>query len=220
MNLITLNTELLKEKNFFYLCKKHISLLLCCFCFISVVNSQNNTAYSYVASNSKVVGLKKGFTKTILHKKSKVFIKENVPFYGLNQLTNTELIVFKSTRKYFRASSKQFVVGKAKAKIKEKLLKNHICFSPIGKNSYQYNFWYNKLVIASLHQKNNKRKKTYTALKVKKNTAVLALLKAHIKNSNTKPFFNSSLVRNLYCLVTTYSRPPPNPKKYAITAIA
>ena len=129
MNLTSLNTQLLKEKNFFCLCKKHISLLLCCFCFIVSLHSQNNTTNLYVAQNTKAVGLQNTYTKTSKQKNIKIFIKDNTLSCGLNQLTNAQLIVVEVKRKFQTKISKQIIAALAQKQTTLYIKKNTLTYN-------------------------------------------------------------------------------------------
>lgn len=220
MNLTSLNTQLLKEKNFFCLCKKHISLLLCCFCFIVSLHSQNNTTNLYVAQNTKAVGLQNTYTKTSKQKNIKIFIKDNTLSCGLNQLTNAQLIVVEVKRKFQTKISKQIIV--AKAKTKQKHTTNHVFFSSLDGNSHWYKIRHCRNLMVPVYRtgsKNSTRKKYFPAVS-KFNTNSLNSLKTTIrKQLNTQKFYSTGSALP-YCLANLYSRPPPNHTKYAITAIA
>lgn len=221
MNLNTLNTQPLKENNFFYICKKYICFLLCSFCFFTALHSQKNTTGIYLASNAKVVGLKNIFTKAYQPNSIKVFIKDNTSFsYCLNQLTNAQLIVVEVKRKFQTKISKQIIV--AKAKTKQKHTTNHVFFSSLDGNSHWYKIRHCRNLMVPVYRtgsKNSTRKKYFPAVS-KFNTNSLNSLKTTIrKQLNTQKFYSTGSALP-YCLANLYSRPPPNHTKYAITAIA
>jgi hypothetical protein len=89
LNLSTLNTSSLKEGNFFHFCKKHSGVLLCFFCFVVSLHSQNNTTGIYLAPSTRLSGLSSMHYKVELHNRTKGprDINENISVSNLNALS-------------------------------------------------------------------------------------------------------------------------------------
>lgn len=200
MNLSTLNTSPLKEENFFYFCKKHISVLLCCFCFVVSLHSQNNSKGIYFASNTTLSGVSSIHYKAELHnrKKGYIYLKGNISVSNLNALSNA-CISFKT--KNFKTTP---FIKKSAFRLTQRpnvrVRKNQVKAAPYKNAPFGTFFWFYNLVSSttvsfggsqttkltnkpqanltdySTHCNTTKPQATYAA-KTNINTAVLLVLK-------------------------------------------